>query len=117
MLTGSEGFAAIPMLGSFTSEGAVPPAGVWKRKAWGLAIALADEGHFSWEDLRQALLTEQRGPMHSLEPGEGWSHCQRWLSALARVVHNAGLVDVGAIAELDQWAHHAANSAAAHESR
>jgi Nitrile hydratase beta subunit len=111
MLTGSEGFAAAHSLSSV--ESTAHAAGLWKRRAWGLAIALSDEGHFSWEDLRQALLVEQRAPLHSLEPTDGWSHCQRWLCALARVVQHAGLVDVGAIAQLGDWA----DSAAALEAR
>ncbi|MET0284384.1 MAG: hypothetical protein ABW352_07935 [Polyangiales bacterium] len=107
MLIGSDDYAAAHWYGgaSLASEGTQQAATAWKRRAWGLAIALADEGHFSSEDLRQALLKEQGGWFESVQD---WAQCQRWLSALARVVHNAGLVDVGALAELGQWAERAA---------
>ncbi|HEY6878709.1 MAG TPA: hypothetical protein VI299_11855 [Polyangiales bacterium] len=79
-------------------------AGAWKRRAWGLAIALAEEGHFGWEDLRQALLVEAVG----FDQAQPWSQCRRWLRALSRVMEAAGLVDVGVVTELGQWAERAA---------
>ncbi len=100
MLTGSDDFAT-PWYGSYASD-AAHAATAWKRRAWGLAIALADEGHFGWEDLRQALLEE------SAAGEDDWAQCQRWLSALARVARTAGLVDAGSLAELGRWADRAA---------
>jgi hypothetical protein len=100
MLTGFDDFAT-QTYGSFASD-AAQAATAWKRRAWGLAIALADEGHFSWEDLRQALLQE------SGSSADDWARCRRWLNALARVASNAGLVDAGSIAELGRWADGAA---------
>jgi hypothetical protein len=107
MLIGSDDFTAAHSFAGagLASEGMQQAPSAWKRRAWGLAIALADEGHFSWEDLRQALLKEQGGLFESVQD---WAQCRRWLSAFARVVHNAGLVDVGALAELGQWAERAA---------
>ncbi|HEX5661802.1 MAG TPA: hypothetical protein VFX59_31640 [Polyangiales bacterium] len=101
MLTGSEDYATTQL--HFASD-ATQAATAWKRRAWGLAIALADEGHFVWEDLRQALLKE----WGSVDAVQDWAQCQRWLSALAGVARNAGLVDSGLIAELSQWADRAA---------
>jgi hypothetical protein len=108
MLTGSDDFAATSSFSSLglASDAAQHAASVWKRRAWGLAIALSDEGHFGWEDLRQALLKERAHDGH--DGTADWAQCQRWLSALARVVRNAGLVDAGALAELGAWADRAA---------
>jgi hypothetical protein len=100
MLTGSDDFAT-SIYGSYTSDAAYA-ATAWKRRAWGLAIALTNEGHFGWEDLRQALLKEPSGVE------DDWARCRRWLNALAHVARNAGLVDAGSIAELGRWADRAA---------
>lgn len=102
MLTSSDDFVSTQAY--FSSDTANQAATAWKRRAWGLAIALADEGHFGWEDLRQALLKEAG----SFEAIQDWAQCQRWLKALARVVRNAGLIDAGQIAELGRWADRAA---------
>jgi hypothetical protein len=100
MLTGSGEFAT-QVHGTFSSD-AAPAATAWRRRAWGLAMALAAEGHFSWEDLRQALLEEPQAV------DDDWTHCQRWLNALARVASSAGLIDAGLLAELGHWADRAA---------
>jgi hypothetical protein len=106
MLIGSDDVTTARTYGSsgLASDAALHAAAAWKREAWSLAIALAHEGHFSWEDLRQALLIERGTEAHALD----WSALQRWLNALKRVVHEAGLVDVGALAELGRWAERAA---------
>ncbi len=104
MLIATDDFAAPHTYGSLSSEAAQHAASVWKRRAWGLVIALSNEGHFDWEDLRQALLKEQGG----FDSVQDWGQCQRWLNALKRVVQNAGLVDAGVLAELGRWADRAA---------
>jgi Nitrile hydratase beta subunit len=78
----------------------------WRQRATGVALALSRDGHFEWEDFRQALL-DNLGTYPSA--GEsGWAFCQRWLLALESVVGTAGLVDAGSLAELRVLAERAA---------
>lgn len=78
----------------------------WRQRAIGVALALSRDGHFEWEDFRQALL-EHLGTYQSA--GEAtWEFCQRWLLALERVVGTSGLVDAGSLAELRVLAERAA---------
>lgn len=78
----------------------------WKQRARGVALALSRDGHFEWEDLRQALL-QQLGTCQSAGDAS-WEYCQRWLLALESVVGTAGLVDAGALCELRLLAEEAA---------
>lgn len=103
MLTEPEDFAATRNVLSAALD--TDGARAWKRRALGLARALADEGHFAWEDFRQTLLVEQGSA--ALDVEHDWLHCQRWIDALSRVAAAAGLVDEGGIAELGRWAERA----------
>jgi hypothetical protein len=97
--TSDQHFVASRILASLdTDDQALSRQDVWKQRALGVALALSRDGHFEWEDFRQALL-KQLGACRSV--GEAsWSFCQRWLLALESVVGTAGLVDAGALAEL-----------------
>jgi nitrile hydratase accessory protein len=79
-------------------DAVLPQAVDWKTRALGVALALARDGHFEWEDFRQALL-QQLGPYQSASEAS-WQFCRKWLRALESVVGTAGLVDAGALAEL-----------------
>jgi hypothetical protein len=107
MLTGRDDFVAAGDLGRAMIE--TDAASTWKRRALVLARALAEEGHFAWEDFRQTLVIEHGSA--ALESEHDWLHCQRWIDVLDRVARLAGLVDAGEIAALGRWA----ERAAAHE--
>lgn len=106
MLIASDALAAPHTHGLLgpSSEAALHASTTWKRTAWRFALALADEGHFGWEDLRQALLQEHC----RIDATSDWLQCRQWLSALSRVMQSAGLVDAGMLAELGEWADRAA---------
>jgi len=78
----------------------------WRQRAIGVALALSRDGHFEWEDFRQALLMHLG--THSSAGEASWDFCQRWLLALESVVGTAGLVDAGSLAELRALAERAA---------
>lgn len=98
MQTRFEHFAATSMLGSDDapprSNGALSFASDWERRAFGLALALSKDGHFEWEEFRQALIGEIGAweATHDLDDSS-WHYYQRWLGALERLVVQAGLVD------------------------
>jgi nitrile hydratase accessory protein len=58
----------------------------WERQAFGLAVALARDGHFEWEDFRQALIAEITAweSSHSRDD-PSWDYYECWLNALERV--------------------------------
>lgn len=78
----------------------------WRQRATGVALALSRDGHFEWEDFRQALL--QHLGTYPSAGDSSWAFCQRWLLALESVVGTAGLVDAGSLAELRVLAERAA---------
>jgi nitrile hydratase accessory protein len=100
-LAGADAASLPPGAGAVASE--------WKVRALGLALALLRDGHFEWEDFRQALL-EQLGRVENASP-ESWHYCRQWARALERVIGAAGLVDAGTLAELQSLAQRADHEA------
>jgi nitrile hydratase accessory protein len=91
-----EHFAVTSMMGSPDrpprENGALSFAQAWERSAFAVALALAREGHFEWEDFRQQLIAsigDWEG-RHALDD-PSWSYYEQWLNALEAVVVAAGL--------------------------
>ena len=65
----------------------------WQRRAFGMALALAKDGHYEWEEFRQALIAAIRGweDAHALDD-PSWNYYVRWLEALEGVASRAGIV-------------------------
>jgi nitrile hydratase accessory protein len=62
----------------------------WESRAFGLALSLHGTGAFEWETFRQELIATIARWEAS---GEPWSYYGCWLTALERVVVNAGLIN------------------------
>ncbi len=97
MQTRFEHFAVTSMMGApdrpFRLDGALRFDQPWERAAFGVALALAREGHFEWEDFRQHLIAtigDWEG-RHALDD-PSWSYYEQWLNALEAVVLESGLV-------------------------
>ena len=65
----------------------------WESRAFGIAVALAEDDRCGWEDFRTRLIAE----IAAWEAGHefdtsGWSYYARWLAALERLVLERGLV-------------------------
>jgi nitrile hydratase accessory protein len=83
------------------ANGALAFARPWERHAFGLALALAKEGYFEWEDFREALIASIAGWERSHERDDpSWDYYQRWLEALVGVVERAGLLNAAALEAL-----------------
>jgi nitrile hydratase accessory protein len=98
MQTRFEHFAATSMLGSEDSpprrNGTLTFARDWERRAFGIALALAKEGYFEWEDFRQALISSIAcWERDNALDDPSWDYYQRWLEALQGVILRAGLLD------------------------
>lgn len=73
----------------------------WQRRAFGLAVALAEFGYYRWEDFQQQLIAViaewEQAPAEQREP---WSYYDRWLDALDRVLAESGTVPDSELAQL-----------------
>lgn len=59
----------------------------WQRRAFGLALALSEFGHYPWEDFQSALIETIRRWELSPESQRGnWSYYDHWVVALQDVV-------------------------------
>ena len=63
----------------------------WQRRAFGLAVALSEFGHYPWATFQRELIdaigTWERDPT-----GDSWAYYEHWLTALERVVAGSGLL-------------------------
>ena len=91
MQTRFEHFAVGSMMGEADSpprtNGTLCFAREWERTAFGLAIALAREGHYEWEEFREELIAEIDGweKSHALDD-PNWDYYERWLNVLEHLV-------------------------------
>lgn len=56
----------------------------WQRRAFGLALALSEFGHYPWSEFQQSLI-DTIGAWESAPSGE-WDYYDHWVSALLHVV-------------------------------
>jgi nitrile hydratase accessory protein len=65
----------------------------WQRRAFGVAIALSEFGHYPWDAFQQQLITAI-GEWEAKPASEqdGWQYYDHWLAALERVLVDHGLV-------------------------
>ena len=88
-----EGVAAIPR-----SNGEPVFAAPWQSRAFGMAMVLHEQGAFEWEAFRAQLIDEiERGgtagePVATVGDDEGSLYYSRWLTALAGVLADRGVV-------------------------
>lgn len=61
----------------------------WESRAFGLAMALHEEGLFEWEEFRCHLIAEIGA--WEQEPSGEWSYYARWLAALEKTLTDKGV--------------------------
>ncbi len=69
----------------------------WEGRAFGLAVALTDQGACEWEDFRAGLIAEIAGTSHvpsasGVREDVPSAYYERWLAALEKLAVSAGLV-------------------------
>ncbi len=98
MLTTFEHFAVAAMMGKPgnppRANGTLCFGSDWERSAFGMALALARQGCFEWDDFRDELIAaiaawEDRHPLDH----RSWNYYDQWLAALERAVVKAGIAD------------------------
>jgi nitrile hydratase accessory protein len=77
----------------------------WQGQAFGLAVRLSEEGHFTWKEWAAALADELKAAAERGEPDDGSRYYEHWLAALERLVAIKGLTDAPALAaRKEAWA-------------
>lgn len=105
MLSSYEQFAVTSMMGSQDTppraNGGLCFSAEWERQAFGIALALARDGHFEWEEFRQQLIVaigDWEGGHALADPS--WNYYDRWLQALEAVLVETGLATQDELAAL-----------------
>ena len=74
----------------------------WQRRAFGLALALSEFGHYEWGDFQQTLIDTIGRWEHTPETERGeWEYYDHWVTALAKGVDDHQLLTNPAIANGD----------------
>jgi nitrile hydratase accessory protein len=89
-----EGPAAPPR-----SNGELVFAEPWEGRAFGLTMALVDEGAIDYQTFRSALIDRIAAWEAAPPPGECFSYYRCWLQALEQVLAEAGLVSAEEVGE------------------
>ncbi|MBU8808398.1 nitrile hydratase accessory protein [Mycolicibacterium goodii] len=59
----------------------------WQRRAFGLAVALSEFGHYPWSDFQQSLIDAIGAWEEAAAPERGdWQYYDHWITALENVV-------------------------------
>jgi nitrile hydratase accessory protein len=77
----------------------------WQAQAFGLAVKLSEQGHFTWKEWAAALAEELKAAANRGEPDDGSHYYEYWLMALERLVTAKRLSDPAAmLARKEAWA-------------
>jgi nitrile hydratase accessory protein len=77
----------------------------WQAQAFGLAVTLSRQGHFTWKEWAATLADELKAAADRGEPDDGTHYYEHWLAALERLVTAKGLTDSASLARCkDAWA-------------
>lgn len=68
----------------------------WQRRAFGLAVALSEFGHYPWESFQRELIAAIGAWQDAPSDARGrWEYYVHWVAALHNVVQGHGLLDDG----------------------
>jgi nitrile hydratase accessory protein len=66
----------------------------WQRRAFGLAVALSEFGHYPWESFQQELIAAIGTWQDAPSDARGrWEYYEHWVAALQNVVQGHGILD------------------------
>jgi nitrile hydratase accessory protein len=98
MLTQFEHFAVTKMMGQTDNppraNGSLCFGSAWERSSFGMALALAKNGYFEWEDFRDELTATIKDweDAHPVDRST-WNYYDQFLAALEKAIVNAGIID------------------------
>lgn len=70
----------------------------WESRAFGIAVALWEQGRFAWDEFRAHLIAEIADWERAHPGGEGYRYYARWLAALERLLDDKKLCRTGDLA-------------------
>jgi nitrile hydratase accessory protein len=66
----------------------------WQRRAFGLAVALSEFGHYPWAEFQQELITAIGSWEQAPDDERGrWAYYEHWVQALTAEIRARGLLD------------------------
>ncbi|NEJ95931.1 nitrile hydratase accessory protein [Rhizobium ruizarguesonis] len=98
MLTQFEHFAITEMMGKTDNppraNGSLCFGSQWERSSFGMALALAKNGIFEWDDFRDELISTIKAweDAHPVDRST-WNYYDQFLAALEKAVVKAGIID------------------------
>jgi nitrile hydratase accessory protein len=79
----------------------------WQRRAFGLAVALSEFGHYAWPEFQQELINVIGSWQHAPKDARGrWEYYQHWVTALRSIIERNGLLEDGYINPEDRAGNH-----------
>ena len=66
----------------------------WERRAFALAVALCEQGHYPWDEFRQHLIASiasQDGALENPDPNAP-GYYEHWLAALEKTLADIGMI-------------------------
>jgi nitrile hydratase accessory protein len=98
-----EQLASLPSL--LRDEGGPVFAEPWQAQAFALAVRLAAQGYFTWNEWAGELAAELKGAADRGSPDDGSHYYEHWLAALERLVTTKALCNpVEMRARKEAWA-------------
>lgn len=71
----------------------------WQRRAFGIAVALSEFGHYRWTDFQQELIGAIGSWASAPSDQAGrWEYYEHWVEALGRLVNERGMLEDGYVA-------------------
>ena len=92
--TASEGVRPLPLEGRGApprKNGELVFDAPWQGRAFGIAVALRDQGRYEWDEFRERLIAEIAKWEGAHPDGAGWSYYARWLAALEGLLSDKGI--------------------------
>jgi len=78
----------------------------WQRRAFGLAVALSEFGHYPWQDFQRELITAIGGWEETpVDARDRWEYYEHWVAALHQVVARHGMLEDGYVNPEDRDEH------------
>ena len=78
----------------------------WQRRAFGVAVALSEFGHYPWADFQQELINAIGTWEEAPTDARGrWEYYEHWVTALGAVVREHGMLEDSYINPEDRDAH------------
>ena len=78
----------------------------WEAQSFAIALALHDQGVFTWQEWTEALAGEIRRARDAGDPDTGETYYRHWLAALERLVADKGVTDNATLGRYrDAWRH------------